>query len=80
MLKLGAEVDARDSKGNTCLHLCISTLAEKAKFRERDQYMSPAKVSDYSADKDDEEDRIYDETFEKLKDIGKELLFSGASR
>ena len=80
LIKLGAEVDARDSKGNTCLHLCISTLAEKAKFRERDQYISPTRASDYSADKDDEEERIYDETFEKLKDIGKELLFSGASR
>ena len=42
--------------------------------------MSPTRASDYSADKDDEEERIYDETFEKLKDIGKELLFSGASR
>ena len=27
-----------------------------------------------------EEERIYEDTFEKLKEIGKELLFSGASR
>ena len=28
----------------------------------------------------DEEERIYNEAFEKLKEIGKELLFSGAQR
>lgn len=28
----------------------------------------------------EEEERVYDDTFKKLKDIGKELLFSGASR
>lgn len=28
----------------------------------------------------EEEERVYDETFKKLKDIGKELLFSGAER
>ena len=27
-----------------------------------------------------EEERIYEDTFEKLKEIGKELLFSGALR
>ena len=56
------------------------TLAEKSKYRKRDQYQSPTRASEHSADKEDEENRIYDETFEKLKDIGKELLFSGASR
>jgi len=29
---------------------------------------------------DYEDERLYEETFEKLKEIGKELLFSGSSR
>ena len=31
-------------------------------------------------DEDAEDERFYEDTFEKLKEIGKELLFSGASR
>ena len=80
LIKLGAEVDARDARGNTCLHLCITTLAEKSKYRQRDKKVGHSKSSDASGEREEEEDRIYNETFEKLKDIGKELLFSGASR
>ena len=35
-------------------------------------------MTNLSVEMNDEEERIYNEAFEKLKEIGKELLFSGA--
>ena len=80
LIKLGADVDARDIKGNTCLHLCITTLAEKTKFQSHERLASERANSHLSDDMNDEEERIYNDAFEKLKEIGKELLFSGAQR
>ena len=40
LIKLGADVDAKDVKGNTCLHLCITTLAEKVKFQSHEKFSS----------------------------------------
>lgn len=50
MIKLGADPNAQDIEGNTCLHLALNTLFED------------------------------DSGFEKVKNIVKELIFSGASR
>ena len=82
LIKLGADVDAKDVKGNTCLHLCITTLAEKVKFQSHEKFSSDRanSIANVSEEMNDEEERIYNEAFEKLKEIGKELLFSGAQR
>ena len=37
-------------------------------------------IANLSEEMNDEEEVIYNEAFEKLKEIGKELLFSGAQR
>lgn len=50
MIKLGADPNAQDIEGNTCIHLALNTLFED------------------------------DSGFEKVKNIVKELIFSGASR
>ena len=50
LIKLGADPNAQDIEGNTCIHLALNTLFE-----------------DESA-------------FEKVKNIVKELIFSGAMR
>ena len=34
LIKLGADVNARDIDGNTCLHLCIVTMADKINYQE----------------------------------------------
>ena len=78
LIKLGADVDARDKKGNTCLHLCINTLAEKVNFPSLSERANS--MTNLSEEMNDDEERIYNEAFEKLKEIGKELLFSGAQR
>ena len=80
LIKLGADVDAKDIKGNTCLHLCINTLAEKVKFQSHERLTSDRanSMTNLSMEMNDEEERIYNDAFEKLKEIGKELLFSGA--
>ncbi len=50
LIKLGADPNAQDIEGNTCIHLALNTLFED------------------------------EDGFEKVKNIVKELIFSGASR
>lgn len=34
LIKLGADVTLQDTDGNTCLHLCINTMAENLNYAE----------------------------------------------
>lgn len=51
-------------------------MAEKINWRE----INADRARGMEDDDFEEEERVYDDTFQKLKEIGKELLFSGASR
>lgn len=66
LLKLGADPNAKDIEGNTCLHLCIKQMIE-------------IRQSQNNEDEDDQM-ALNEEGFEILKNISKELLFSGCSR
>lgn len=79
LIKLGADVNGQDIDGNTCLHLCISTMAEMINYSEMAERRGTDNPDDFE-EEDWEEENHYSETFDKLKEIGKELLFSGASR
>ena len=74
-------MNAVDVDGNTCLHLCITTMAERINWRSLKARMS-AQIDDEDGISNDleEEERVYEDVFDKLKEIGKELLFAGASR
>lgn len=68
LLKLGCDPNAQDSEGNTSLHLCIKQMVEiKNKVRQQDE-------------EEEEKKALDEEGFEILKNISKELLFSGCSR
>lgn len=79
LIKLGADVNKQDADGNTCLHLCVNTMAEMINYGEMVERRG-AESADGLEDEDWEDEIVYTETFDKLKEIGKELLFSGASR
>ena len=71
LLKLGANPNSQDIDGNSCLHLCIKQIIE---IRVRSKQREEQGV----AEKDEEE--LNTEGFEILKNIAKELLFSGCDR
>ena len=79
LLKLGAEVNGQDIDGNTCLHLCVSTMAEMINYSEMAEQRGSADPDEMN-EQEWEQEAEYNDTFDKLKEIGKELLFSGASR
>lgn len=54
-------------------------MAEKINYKEMVTELNDKQDEDLNS-QDHENERIYYETFEKLKEIGKELLFQGASR
>ena len=66
MLKLGADPNSKDIEGNTALHLCIKQMIEIRQNQDRDD--------------EDGQMALNEEAFEILKNISKELLFSGCSR
>lgn len=74
LIKLGAEVNVQDAEGNTCLHLCIITMAKKINYSQLMAQRGEKDESDLDSE-DYEDERTYTETFDKLKEIGKELLF-----
>lgn len=55
-------------------------MAEMINYSEMVERRGGAQSLDGLEDEDWEEEAAYSETFDKLKEIGKELLFSGASR
>lgn len=72
LLKLGANPNAQDQDGNTCLHLCIlQMLGIKKTLNEENQDAENG---------DEKKDALDHEGFEILKNTAKELLFSGCSR
>jgi len=54
-------------------------MAEKINFKEMEEARGEREEDEWES-QDYEDERFYMETFDKLKEIGKELLFCGASR